>query len=309
MQSNLTQLSNAIIICTRNRHTDMLTFLCSLQKQTLRPAELIIIDSSDNPLSNDQAFVQLCTLNQQLGTKVVVEHTRPGLPHQRNVGASRSSSDILYFFDDDVELDADYLAQMTSIFTQYPNYDGGMGTLQNLPAPAGRLYRTLRTVFLLQQDRSSGTFTWSGMPTHPYGTNRFKNVEVLGGCAAYRRSIYMQYLGDEKLEKMGGYAYMEDCDLSWRVSRAHQLFFNPAARLNHYDSPANRDGIEKRCAMYAHNYSYLFFKNVYPHRKIKVVAYGWSILGLYVQAVLYRQWREIKGYTKGLRQFYGDRNK
>jgi GT2 family glycosyltransferase len=305
MQSNSPILTNSIVICTRNRRTDMLTFLRSLQKQIMRPTELIIVDSSDHPLSNDQEFTQLCALHQQAGIRVIVEHTRPGLAQQRNIGASKSEADILYFFDDDVELEPDYIAQMTEVFTQHPDYGGGMGSVQNVPAPARKLYRCLRTLFLLQQDRSSGNFTWSGMPTHTYGTNTFKNIEVLGGCCmAYRRSIYMQHLCDEQLEKMSGYAYMEDCDLSWRVSHAHPLFFNPAARLNHYHSPASRDGIEKRCAMYVHNYSYLFFKNVYPLNKIKIFAYGWSIFGLYVQALLYRQWHEIKGYTQGLRYFY-----
>jgi len=55
-----------------------------------------------------------------------------------------------------------------------------------------------------------------------------------------------------------------------------------------------------------HNYSYLFFKNVYPQNKIKIFAYCWSIIGLYVQALLYRQWDEIKGYTRGLQHFYCD---
>lgn len=304
-QNTPTSLTSGIVICTRNRRTDMLTFLRSLQKQIMRPTELIIVDSSDTPLSNDQEFVQLCATHQQAGIQVIVEHTRPGTSYQRNVGASKSEADILHFFDDDVELEADYIKQMTHVFTQYPNYGGGMGSVQNVPAPANRLYRSIRTLFLLQQDRSSGAFTWSGMPTHTYGTNTFKNVEVLGGCCmAYRRSIYMNHLLDEKLEKMSNYAYMEDCDLSWRVSQVQPLFFNPAARLNHYHSPVNRDNIQKRSALYVHNYSYLFFKNVYPQKKIKIFAYCWSIFGLYVQALLYRQWGEIKGYTQGLRHFY-----
>jgi len=303
------QLTSSVIVCTRNRRADILTFLHSLQKQTMRPVELIVVDSSDHPLSNDPEFVQLCALHEQTGIRVIVEHTRPGTSYQRNVGAAQSLADILHFFDDDVELDADYLEQMATVFAQHPSYGGGMGSVQNVPAPAGTLYRTLRTLFLLQQDRASGSFTWSGMPTHTYGTNTFKNVEVLGGCCmAFRRSIYMNHLCDEKLEKMSGYAYMEDCDLSWRVSHAHPLFFNPAARLNHYHSPANRDGMEKRCALYAHNYSYLFFKNVYPRNKIKIFAYMWSIIGLYMQALVYRQWPEIKGYTQGLRYFYFNRN-
>lgn len=313
MQSIPTQcpppLTSSVIVCTRNRRADMLTFLRSLQHQTERPLELIIVDSSDAPLSNDQEFVQLCAVHESIGTRVVVEHTRPGTSYQRNVGASKSLADILHFFDDDVELQPDYIEKMTAVFVEHSDYGGGMGSVQNVPAPAGRLYRTLRTVFLLQQDRSSGSFTWSGMPTHTYGTDTFKNVEVLGGCCmAYRRSVYMHHLLDEKLEKMSNYAYMEDCDLSWRVSHTHPLFFNPAARLNHYHSPANRDGMATRCALYVHNYSYLFFKNVYPSRRIKIFAYCWSILGLYVQALVYRQWDEIKGYTKGLRQFYGDKN-
>jgi GT2 family glycosyltransferase len=308
--NNLRSLSNGVIVCTRNRYTDICTFLCSLQNQTLRPVELVIIDSSDKPLSQDQLFVELCARHEQNGTRMIVEHTRPGTSYQRNVGAMRAHADILHFFDDDVELASDYIEQMTSIFTENPTYGGGMGSVQNLPAPAGYVYRGLRSFFLLQQDRSSGMFTWSGMPTHTYGTHTFKQVEVLGGCCmAFRRSIYMQYMFDENLEKMSGYAYMEDCDLSWRVSRNHALFFNPAARLNHYHSPANRDGADKRAALYIHNYSYLFFKNLYPQTKIKIIAYLWSIFGLYLQAVVYRQWNHVRGYTKGLRYFYSNRNK
>lgn len=308
MQS-INQLTNSIVICTRNRRNDMLMLLQSLQNQTMRPTELIIVDSSDNPLPNDQEFAQLCELHKKSGVNVIIEHTRPGISYQRNIGASKAHADILHFLDDDVELNPDYIEEMTQVFTQYPYYGGGMGSVQNLPAPANRLYRCLRTLFLLQQDRSSGTFTWSGMPTHTYGTNTFKNVEVLGGCCmAYRRPVFLHYLCDEKLEKMSAYAYMEDCDLSWRASQKHPLFFNPAARLNHYHSPANRDGVQKRSALYIHNYSYLFFKNMYPLKKIKVLAYVWSVLGLYVQAIIYRQWTEIKGYTQGLRYFYFNKN-
>ena len=139
------------------------------------------------------------------------------------------------------------------------------------------------------------------MPTHPYGINTFKQVEVLNGCAAYRKDILQKHRFDEQLD---GYAYMEDCDMSRRVSYEVSLFFNPAAKLYHYNSPENRDHVIKNRAMYIHNYSYLFFKNFYSRNKFKLLAYYWSVLGLCIEAIILGKREWLRGYIYGLRRFY-----
>ena len=118
---------------------------------------------------------------------------------------------------------------------------------------------------------------------------------------AYRRRVFAKHRFDERL---GGYAYMEDCDLSARVSFESRLLFNPEARLFHFHSPASRDAVVKNKAMLMHNYSYLFFKNFYPKNRLKIIAYAWSVAGLFLEALIIRRWDYIRGYANGLRQFY-----
>lgn len=299
------KLSSCIIVATRNRLPDMLTFLDSIVVQTVQPDELIIVDSSDQKLVDDERFTKKFSTDFYSGTKLIYKHTSPGLTYQRNIGVSLASAEIFYFFDDDTILEATYIEQMNKVFAENPEYAGGMGSVRGVTPKKTTIDSVIRNIFLLQRDHASGNFTLSGMPTHPYGTATFKMVQVLGGCCmAYRSWVFKEQLFDEKLAR---YCYMEDCDFSRRVSYTYPLFFNPSANLEHRHSPLARDKVQDNRAMYIKNYSYLFFKNFYPHNKFKIFAYWWSVLGLFVQAILVRDKAYIRGYLKGLYQYYAGR--
>jgi GT2 family glycosyltransferase len=292
-------LSSSIIVCTRNRLNDIILLIPSVCAQTQPPDEFIIVDSSPLPLTQSQTFVDLFDQKKFLHTRLIYVHTtQAGSAHQRNVGAHNARADILYFFDDDTIVRPDYLEQMNTMFNNNPEYAGGMGSVSNISPKKYSLDRFLRYIFLLQRDYSSGKFTFSGMPTHAYGTDRIKNVEVLGGCCmAYKRDIFLSYLFDTNL---GQYAYLEDADLSWRVSRTHKLFYLPYARLIHTKSPLNRATITSRKALFLKNYRYLFFKNIYPHSKKMIVMHWWSIIGLFVCALAAGDMQSLRGYFRGL---------
>ena len=298
----MSPLKSSVVLCTRNRLQDVLKCLPSIAAQTSVADELIVVDSSDVPLQDNTDFLAL--FNERLFpyTKLVYQHTSPGLTYQRNVGISLATGDVLYFFDDDTELMPDYLQKMQIVFALHPEYAGGMGSVRDVSPKQNNVDRGLRTVFLLQRDHASGNFTASGMPTHAYGLTDFKQVQVLGGCnMAFRASVLTKHTFDENLRR---YAYMEDCDISRRVSYDAPLFYNPSAQLYHYASPLARDRVLDNRAMYIKNYSYLFFKNFYPRNRLKVIAYAWSVVGLFVQAVAMRNADYLKGYCKGLREFY-----
>ncbi len=299
-------VSSSVILCTRNRITDVITFLQSLTQQTQFPDQLIIIDSSDRPIVELDIFSAIFNAACFTQTQLLYKHTSPGLTYQRNVGISLATQEIIYFFDDDTILESDYLDQMNKIFAQYPEYAGGMGTVSNTPPQQDNIYRLVRNivhaVFLLQSNYASGTFKVSGIPTHAYGTHEFKRVEVLGGCCmAFRASILAKHKFDEKLI---GYAFMEDCDISRRISYEFPLFYNPKARLKHNESPLARDRVIDNRAMYIKYYSYLFFKNFYSRNRFKIIAYCWSVMGLFLEALLMRNKDYLKGYCKGLKEYY-----
>src|SRR5581483_3717691 len=99
----------SIILCTRNRFSDVLNFLKTVVEQIEPADELIIIDSSDATINEIESFKQIFNKNNFPQTRLVYKHTSPGLTYQRNVGISIATKEIIYFFDDDTILEPDYL--------------------------------------------------------------------------------------------------------------------------------------------------------------------------------------------------------
>lgn len=292
------QMTNSVIVCTRNRPHDVQRCLLSLSKQTVPPTELIIVDSSDEPLQHHALLTDTFNAATFPHSTLIYQHTKPGLTYQRNVGINLARGEIIYFFDDDVILAHDYLQEMEHVFITHPFYAGGMGSITNMPPKKQSFNRALRHLFFLQRDYASGNFTPSGMPTHAYGSTTFKNVEVLGGCCmAFRATTFACHRFDETLSR---YAYMEDADISHRICQESSLFFNPRAQLEHHNSPIARDAVVANRAMFIRNYRYLFFKNIYPKNRLKIIAYYWSIVGLFVEAAYTRNVPALKGYWQGL---------
>jgi GT2 family glycosyltransferase len=295
------KLTSALIICTRNRCTDVVNALASVTQQTRMPEEIIIVDSSDHKLSEQPLFKDFFVSEKFPGARLLYYHTNPGLPYQRNVGVTLATTKLVHFIDDDVLLESEYLAQMCAPFEADHTYLGGMGTVINLPKKKLEIFRFIRRLFFLQRNYAPGNFTLSGMPTHAYGTSEFKAVQALGGCCmSYRKIIFLKHRFDETL---GRYAWMEDCDFSWRVSRDGALFFNPAARLQHLNSPVSRDSQMAISKLFMKNYSYLFFKNFYPRNRLRIFAYWWTIVGLFLEALVIRDRHHVRGYVQGLWQY------
>lgn len=297
----MTKISGSVVIPTCNRHIEIINVLKSIKNQTVQPDEIIIVDSSDYPLEENIEFKKYFNLNFFPAVKLIYNYShKKGAALQRNIGINIAACDIIHFIDDDMRLNNDYIEQMNKVFLTRPEYGGGMGTIESLGIKNFNFHRFLRIIFLLQRDNSSGYFTGSGMPTHPYGKLDFRNVHVLNGCASYRSCVIKELLFDEKL---GAYSYMEDCDLSKRASKKYCLFFNPEAKMEHLISNNNRANIIEVKAIFIRNYSYIFFKNFYPENKLRIFAYIWSIFGLFAEAVIYRKWNHVKGYYYGLKSF------
>src|SRR5580765_7885729 len=124
-------LTSSVIICTRNRPDDLARALASLSVQTVPITELILVDSSDWPVIKQKVIAQWVDWYTAHAIHFEYVHTRPGLPYQRNIGITYAHADLVYFFDDDVQLLPDYISQMNALFEQYPHCAGGMGNVLN----------------------------------------------------------------------------------------------------------------------------------------------------------------------------------
>jgi len=71
----------------------------------------VIVDASDTEELNEAIKRQFSG-----SVKIIYIHSKPGLTHQRNVGVEASYGDIIFFLDDDVILDKDFVKEIINVF-------------------------------------------------------------------------------------------------------------------------------------------------------------------------------------------------
>ncbi len=95
----------SVVIPTYNEEKDIQACLESLQKQSLRPTEIIIVDDG----STDQTK----EIVKKFKNVRLLEQTHQGPGNARNLGAKNAKGDILIFVDADMTFEVDYLKNLT----------------------------------------------------------------------------------------------------------------------------------------------------------------------------------------------------
>src|SRR4051812_18815161 len=103
-------LSCSVIICTRNRSAQLEKCLAAVAGQTLKPAEVIVIDNAPEDETTKETA-------SRWGVSYFVE-PRLGLSRARNRGAAEASSDIVAYIDDDALPSLDWLEKFLAAFNQ-----------------------------------------------------------------------------------------------------------------------------------------------------------------------------------------------
>jgi GT2 family glycosyltransferase len=274
----------SVIICTRNRFDDFCATFVSLTKQERLPDELVVVDSSET--RRIEEFLSLA--NVPFDIKYL--HSKPGLTLQRNLGIRSSIGNLIYFFDDDVDLEIGYLREVEKVFDKdKQNRTGAVGgKIKNLSEYRdnafrdrfhGLIFKMVRIFFGLG-DLGSGRYRLSGMPTFPHLHTQARQCETLTGCCmAFRREVFSEIEFDENLP---GYGLMEDVDISKRlIDIGYRIYYEPAAALVHKTSPQNRLDYFRWGEMSVVNYDYLFRKN-WARDVYRWPFYYWALLGMIV---------------------------
>jgi len=119
----------SLIICTYMRPKPLLQLLQSVDKQSVYPNEILIIDGS---LNNDTELV--LKQNQFSNIKYfLVSNDDRGLTKQRNFGISKVSNDIeiVCFLDDDTVLESNYFEEIIKAYSLFPDALGIGGYIIN----------------------------------------------------------------------------------------------------------------------------------------------------------------------------------
>jgi GT2 family glycosyltransferase len=298
----------SVIVPTMNRSEDIVTFVDSLARQTCLPNELLIVDQSDN----DATLDTLDTYKSHLPFELKYIRTREkSLTRAKNLAVSHvdDQTDLVAFFDDDIELFEDFIQQMVLFFKNDSKQEYAIATgiicheahnktlIHRFRSAMISIDALLCRLFILGSP-GNGKFKINGSPSfYNRSINSTTDVEVIsGGVSVFRKEILNTFKFDGNMKT---YCYMEDVDTGYRISRKYQNALVPAAKVYHHHSPVSRSDKTITRSQFIQNYCYLFHKNI-PKNFLTCATFIWSIAGLIVIALCELQFRSIFGYIKGL---------
>lgn len=192
MQQQSTTLSVSIIIPTHKLGNEFRQCLKSISQLIMKPNEVIIVfdgkmDSFENPFQ--ELNVIFCATQKQSG---------PGAA--RNLGSQKAKSDILFFIDSDVTVNANSVKQIVSFFQENNNITALIGSYDSEPYEKNFIsqYRNLMHHYVHQTSKHEATTFW-------------------GACGAIRREAFLKVGGFDEIYNKPS---IEDIELGYRLKSA-----------------------------------------------------------------------------------------
>lgn len=291
--------TSAFIIATRNRPDELLTSVESIVRQTVLPAELCIVDSSDETTVR-QKIEELC---EDVGLKLDYHHPAPrGLTIQRNIGIDRTSGEPVFFVDDDVFLEPDCHEEILKEYQRWGDELGGVRATPKRPARPPLISILWRKLFGIGGwwPEASGRMRpgfWVEGVSIAAGVRKIEYMT--GWFMSFKREVFDHERFDEKLS---GYAHKEDVDFTYRVSRRWVLLQTPKAVCDHFQTVTSRLPSHQLMRMNLGNQFYLHRKNMpqtFKHR----AALWWGLVGLFTlnlgRAAFKNDWGLVTGMIVG----------
>lgn len=273
----------SLILATVGRVKEPERFLASLDAQTYRDFELIVVDQ--NPDDRLQVILQpYCE-------RFPIRHLRSdrkGVCRARNTGLQHASGDIVSFPDDDCWYPANLLEQVTEFFSKHPEWDG----------VTGRSVDTKGCSSVGRWDKREGPI------------NRYNEWTRSVEFSIFVRRPVAEHIGgfDEELGPGADtpWGAHEGDDFVLRALQAgFRFYYNPKFLIYHphpvqqYDNSvfqrAYRYGLGAGRVLRKHGYPYWF------------IGYGWarSLIGIFYSLIIGRinearfRWESLRGRIVG----------
>jgi glycosyltransferase involved in cell wall biosynthesis len=223
------------VIATRDREASLSRTLDSLSKQILLPAELIVVDASENDrtkavLAEFEARVRPNTSVRWVAADIA------GAAPQRNQGVALSTQPFIWFFDDDILFEPHCAECLWKTIESDRSLGGVNAMIVN--QQYGKPGFTSRIMFTLMNGRREKSFAGKVigpavnlLPEDREDLPEIVPVEWLNTtCTIYRREALPNSPFDPFFN---GYSLMEDLALSLRVGKKWGLANARKARIRH----------------------------------------------------------------------------
>lgn len=208
----------ALIVSTLGRRHQLTRFLTSLDAQTYRNFEVILVDQ------NPPGFLAPVVEPFLPRLPIVLLQSAQGLSRARNIGLSRASANVFAFPDDDCWYPPHVLESVASLLTQNPEWDGLTGRL-------------------VDEEKHDG-FHWYHRESGPIDTSTVWRRS--SSATMFLRESLVQSVGrfDEQLGRGTATAMSaaEDSDYLIRALKSSfRLYFCADVCVFHSDSPVTND--------------------------------------------------------------------
>ncbi len=283
------------IIPTKNRPIDLGNAVASILDQTRRPEEIVIVDQSDG--SESRQVVENLLSKTNLRCRYIHDQSIAGLVDAKRVGVKHATGEFIFFLEDDIILEADYIEKLRDGFDTHSEMLGCSGIITN-PPPASAFHDLLFEVFhrSIFADRRIAIYRKS----KGRGNALIASAKLSGGLSAWRREVFAEV----EFDTANGFHMYEDIDFSTRVAHhfGSRLYINPNARLAHHCSPINRDVLGPRqkrklteCIVYYRK------RHDWPRAKIGLL---WLLVGIGLESLFQsfsaRSPGPVHGYFQGV---------
>lgn len=290
------------MVCTCDRPQSLRSFLHSLAREDPRPTQLIIVDSSRT--DETQGVVNAAGDAHSLADEILYLHVPSrlaGLTRQRNHALRHVTTDLVAFFDDDVQLLPGCLREMETVHRTLGAEAAGVGARvdagERYPTALWRVRRFLHVVSTLHP----GTYESSGMSIPWWladeGNGALEGDFLPGGATMWKTAVARDVGFNEALE---GYALGEDLDFCLRAHGRGKLYMARAARVKHVRDPHGRPD--------PYRFGYMEIRNRFRiHQEARPVRhrfdtawffYAWIVDTLLLTRVLFRPGMRRSGLNR-----------
>jgi GT2 family glycosyltransferase len=236
------------IVATRHRPNSFLTTLESLARQASQPAQIVVVDASDDLETRALCEKGVAGLQSQI---LWLKASRAGAAAQRNQGVERSIHSFVWFFDDDIRFEADCVRRLWHAI----EFDRGLGGV-NAMIVNQRYQRpgfVSRAVFTAMNGRAeqsyAGRLIGPAINLLPEDRDDLPSIVPVDWlnttCTIYRREAFPSPVFDSFFE---GYSLMEDVTLSLRVGKTWRLANVRDARIFHDSQPGDHKANHREIA-------------------------------------------------------------
>ena len=266
MKSVSTKIS--VVTPTLRRPTEVVGLLENLSRQTLLPAEIILVDGAAAEENATEKAVQAESGKYDFQINYI--RHGGGTAIQRNIGIDRAQGELIAFVDDDVRLDPKFLSRIAEVFqSDIERIVGGIvGYRINQhfkleETPRWRWYRRLNLLTTYEPGRYDFQ---TGYPINNNLQPPFTGVREVDfmttACAVWRREVIEQGLRFD--EFFCDYGVLEDAHFSLCAARKWKLLQCGDAHCEELHSPngrVDRRKIGYKCVV---NYYFVFQDIVRP---------------------------------------------